>query len=570
MANPIVDIIIRATDKASGVLRGVAGETGKLDDANKRIVGSYTELNSMLSLAQTGLSMARDIYRETVGAAMEYAQQVEDVARATGMSTEESSRWIQIAQDVRLEFGEMKTAMRFALQQGIDPSIDGMKRLSEQYLAIQDPVARSQFLIENFGRSGLNMGRLLERGAEGIEKLNQGVNEGLILTPQAVQASEDYRMSLDSMSDSIEAVKIALGNKLIPTLDYYVTIATTLMNITDLSADSFETLGEKVFKARPDIRLMYETIMNVNEMSKEGASNIDMLSYSFGQLGKTVVSAVLPGVFEANLTWEEFTGNLENADTAVEDITPSIYSLAEAGSYAASEQDRFNQRLAAYQQELQLAKQANMELIPAIDAVTAAEERFGKSLGQNVSAELDKFMSEDSQRYEEALKAIDEAMGTNLSSQDELGDGVNALAKDFASGKIDIEEFKNRLGELKDQFQPFDDAVIESKKKVKELYDQWGELANLPNKYDIWVNVHWQEFNRPSGVGYGPGGPGGNRQHGGPVRGGRPYMVGEAGPEVFVPVTSGVVVPNTGNVLDQIGQSIREALTSGIAHAGRY
>ena len=34
------------------------------------------------------------------------------------------------------------------------------------------------------------------------------------------------------------------------------------------------------------------------------------------------------------------------------------------------------------------------------------------------------------------------------------------------------------------------------------------------------------------------------RQHGGPVRAGRPYMVGERGPELFVPSRSGRIEPN--------------------------
>ena len=34
------------------------------------------------------------------------------------------------------------------------------------------------------------------------------------------------------------------------------------------------------------------------------------------------------------------------------------------------------------------------------------------------------------------------------------------------------------------------------------------------------------------------------RQQGGPVQGGTPYVVGEQGPELFVPNSSGTVVPN--------------------------
>ena len=34
------------------------------------------------------------------------------------------------------------------------------------------------------------------------------------------------------------------------------------------------------------------------------------------------------------------------------------------------------------------------------------------------------------------------------------------------------------------------------------------------------------------------------RQYGGPVSGGRPYLVGERGPELFVPSESGTIVSN--------------------------
>ena len=37
----------------------------------------------------------------------------------------------------------------------------------------------------------------------------------------------------------------------------------------------------------------------------------------------------------------------------------------------------------------------------------------------------------------------------------------------------------------------------------------------------------------------------GARMAGGPVSGGSPYMVGERGPELFVPNRSGMIVPNT-------------------------
>ena len=51
-------------------------------------------------------------------------------------------------------------------------------------------------------------------------------------------------------------------------------------------------------------------------------------------------------------------------------------------------------------------------------------------------------------------------------------------------------------------------------------------------------------FQRPVGPAFGPGQPGGPRAAGGPVLGNVPYLVGESGPEMFVPTGSGTIVNN--------------------------
>ena len=54
------------------------------------------------------------------------------------------------------------------------------------------------------------------------------------------------------------------------------------------------------------------------------------------------------------------------------------------------------------------------------------------------------------------------------------------------------------------------------------------------------------------------------RQHGGPVSAGRPYIVGEAGPEMFVPSGSGRIEPNSssGATVDPriLARAIKDAL----------
>ena len=51
------------------------------------------------------------------------------------------------------------------------------------------------------------------------------------------------------------------------------------------------------------------------------------------------------------------------------------------------------------------------------------------------------------------------------------------------------------------------------------------------------------------------------RQHGGPVSAGRPYLVGDAGPEVFMPSSSGSVAANKSlPTAEEIGAAVAAAL----------
>jgi hypothetical protein len=64
-----------------------------------------------------------------------------------------------------------------------------------------------------------------------------------------------------------------------------------------------------------------------------------------------------------------------------------------------------------------------------------------------------------------------------------------------------------------------------------------GPLGSIISTGQSW-------FQKPVGPAFGPGASGGPRAAGGPVLGNVPYLVGESGPEMFVPTGSGTIVNN--------------------------
>lgn len=69
----------------------------------------------------------------------------------------------------------------------------------------------------------------------------------------------------------------------------------------------------------------------------------------------------------------------------------------------------------------------------------------------------------------------------------------------------------------------------------------------------------------------GPSGAGvHHRQHGGPVRAGHPYIVGEAGPEWMIPDQNGMIVPNSGMVLDGAAGLVMSSFVSAPSYVTKY
>lgn len=82
------------------------------------------------------------------------------------------------------------------------------------------------------------------------------------------------------------------------------------------------------------------------------------------------------------------------------------------------------------------------------------------------------------------------------------------------------------------------DMIKEAKKKISDSADEFKSWVRSKLKTTITVDVVYNAIGAPNGGGVQ------FRAAGGPVSAGSPYVVGEAGPELFVPKGSGSIVPN--------------------------
>lgn len=543
-----VDNVTKSTDK-------LADSADKSSSGFKGMKIGLADLKAGLDMAGNAIGKVTDFVKDAVEGTMKYAAEVRDLSRAIGANAEEASSLIQVADDVNVSVGTLEAAFKAAIKNGIQPNISTLAKLSDEYNAIQDPIQRSQFAMQKFGRAGLEMGKLLEQGGDAIKAAaREAKNLGLTLDDKAVKAARDLEINMDNLGDKLEAFKTKVGNAVIPVLN---DAANTLDLITDGSnhmSDAFLASQEKMFA---------EVV--AGKMSIEDYNN-----------------AVI-GMTNSIMQWDAATGRaLQNQYlTSEAQVQEAAATKAASDAIIKQNEDIKNNMIESGNAQLDAimrVNQAHVDEAAAIDKAAAADAAYRANVGETITrvdslakslanatdaqakqmlaqSALDVILkAQEAGRIssEEAIKATDAVMikyglATEKSvamskAQEEINnqflagklpldkyiEDIDKLPKIANDGKIDMVELR-QLG-----ISPTTAATVEQTGKVDLLADAWRNVPAIVRTQ--YIVEQTGEIPQP------PSTPG--RAFGGPVTAGLPYMVGERGPEMFVPSQNGTIISN--------------------------
>jgi len=201
---------------------------------------------------------------------------------------------------------------------------------------------------------------------------------------------------------------------------------------------------------------------------------------------------------------------------------------------------RLRREEAEQQEEMQrLTKEANQELAAMEDLRKMRQDQIVKDYEREVEIEKERMqvMLDLSQQAEvtankelEAMDLTKKASEEQLELLEDIRDGFKSvgstIVEAFMSGKSAAQAFKSALSSLLQKLasrslDKFLDTIFKSDMKgAPSLFENF--MSNVPVL----------------------GGLFGKRAGGGPVNSGAPYLVGERGPELFVPSMAGQVVPS--------------------------
>lgn len=236
---------------------------------------------------------------KALGAFEDVAKAAKDMGTATGLSTEEASRWIAVADDFEVS-GETITKALTSVVKSLDASkwdkygistktasgelrstndllIDGLTRLSR----IDNATERAAAGNALFGKSYKDLSPLIGHTRAEYEKMLGSVEKGQVITDAESAKAERMRLAQDAFADALNEVTLAVGQqvaKLVPYLELITKIVQKAEDIGDLAIPLPDLDGGGSFR---------EALDNITKKAIESG---DALGYLVAQ-GSTVDQA---------------------------------------------------------------------------------------------------------------------------------------------------------------------------------------------------------------------------------------------------------------------------------------
>jgi hypothetical protein len=494
MANQNLKITIGAIDKTQRAFRSVGRGLSKVKSSVISVQGAVAALGAGLALREFAQQID-ELAKQSgmLGLTVNQLQQLQFAASQTGVTTAELNkgleRFSRSISEASTGIGVGKRSFEalgvtLAKSDGSLKSTDELlAEVADRFAQVKDPADRVRIAIDLFGRAGGGMVNTLKDGSAGLKALGADFNAVTIqLTGPQAAAVEEANDLFDKLGRTFASIGQQITSFLMPALAGIAEMLTVHL----LKAFSASTAGLRSF--------LNEFVSLSNEFL-----GTDMAQFTFGvELEKQLNRIVF---------------NLENANNGVqmlEDGTKKISVPIAQAAESMSVFDRTTESTATNLTDLVQAAIKAKEAISAKTDVLLSIPVAAKPAVLSLSQMTDILLS-----MEPAIDDVDKSVDKMaMTMEDAKLRGVNNLENALVS-------LVTGATTAKDAFKDMARSILADLARI-----MIQQQITLPLAQSMGFNVS------------------GARAMGGPVTSGRPYLVGERGPELFVPNRNGGIVPN--------------------------
>lgn len=564
MAN--VKVVIEEIVKGGGKIDSVTKDLTKLETQTKKtatanisLKGSYTEFMSALSLVQQGLQFVKAGFESTVGASLQYAEQVRQLSKLSGESAESTSRMIQVLDDYKVSAEDVSTATRAMTQNGITPNIQAIAKLSDEYLAIQDPMERNKFIIENLGRSGLQWVDVLNQGSDALLRQAAAVDKNLVLNEKQLQDARKLEVAWDNFTDTLSGVGNQIGTVLTPILTEFVeswTWATrvtmqyqeAVQNGTVLQTNWLDVLSQTAGEVNAETDALAEQQKQLEETGEAvQEATVDFASLEQQLLDTNGITQRMSQTFQGLLS-SMFTIQKET-----DSYNKTLADLGKESEDLTAKKNRLTLQMWEEQRAGKMTNEEYLRYVQQLDEVTKAQE---ENTAKRAQADEDLKKASQQRVYDLAQQklAADGVVSTKeFNYLQNLAVTYGLVSREAANAAM---EENRRADSLVSSFEQTLPPMERSLQVMQSIAAYNGQVVNFGVNFN-----QTGQITTPTPYSYNPGVAGGgaslppatrrprSRDSGGSGVAGTPYMIGTgAQPEMFIPNTNGTFVPNAGKM----------------------
>lgn len=573
----------KAEKAAEAEARKLADAQRKLDEENQKnknslkgLVNGLADLKAGYDLVSGAASAIINAGKELVEGYEAQSQAVKEFAQFTGQSYEETSRLIQVTDRAGVTLEAVKAAFQAMTTKGIAPSIESLAELSDEYRQISDENEKAQFLVKNFGNEGAKLGQIFAMTGDQIREAGAAVDESLIFDDEKIAKAEQLRVSMDNLGDSVQALKNNAIEPLIPAL-------TTWFNLMAASDSKLNPAARYVDTLANSVIFWIDALRQATGTQKESIKETDAQTNTIE--AATDATNEQTEALRTAIRWMQ-----QGAD-----VTDRYNALSTANATILDKQTEAEARLIAQRKKEEAATRAAEKAQRAVNAAISGTFRNAYRDYVNTISDL----SDEHERLTEEkeklirwgyspegakVKALDEALAANAQAQEDAAaaaakhtkellyqqvaaslDSTAALELARAWGLVSETDYNVAIAtqELTEAFDTNKDGVLTATEATGGFYEamenlnealadgtltaeELKEILDALESKDITVNVHtnYTSSGTPPPVNYSGEDRGKGRASGGAVAGNTPYLVGEQGPEIFVPNVNGTIMNN--------------------------
>jgi hypothetical protein len=509
MANQTVQIVIKALDKtksgfgkATAGLKSLAGKVLNLKTAIIGAVGAGGFGALIKSSIDAGDALAKTA--DKLGVTTEALAGLRHAAELTGVSTGTMDmamqRFTRRAAEAAKGTGEAKGALR---ELGIDAETLTRLPLDEQMNVVADAMQgldsqadKVRIAMKLFDSEGVALVNTLGGGSEALKAMTAEAEHF------GVTLSRTDTAQMEAANDAItrlKAVFTGLTNQLAVAFSPIITFVADAFRQASLDSSDFGNIGQRVAGAVVKAFGVVRTIMHGVEIAFKTTQVAVM------EMANAIGSKLIPPL---------------QAFIDIYNKIAAFLGMPLISESAAQIMGDLPQDIAALAKELEVLKASNpgLELSTSMEAFIVANRKAAESIA-------------------EVTEAATGAGGVDISAPnfvDRLNDSFTKLHENLPTVQEQMDKMANTtMKNMSDGLM----NVVKGTMSVKDAFKQMA-ASLITQAIELFV------IDKITGgfLSFAKGLTG--KAIGGPVQSGQPYMVGERGPEMFVPNQSGSIVPN--------------------------